>query len=145
MDKTEFIEILPANQIKKGTYLLADDIVCKVSEYHTAKTGKHGSAKMIIKAYELISGKQKDITISTADKVEIPIVTRKEYSLIGLEDDYPQLIDENGSLVENIKLDNSEASERLRNETLENQEITVSVFHFMNQTLIDDYKVKKIE
>ena len=44
MDKSDLIDILPANLIKKGTYMLADDVVCKVDEYHTAKTGKHGSA-----------------------------------------------------------------------------------------------------
>jgi translation initiation factor 5A len=145
MDKSDLIDILPANLIKKGTYMLADDVVCKVDEYHTAKTGKHGSAKMLIKAYELVSGKQKDISISTSDKVEIPIINRKEYLLMGIEDNFMQLLTDKGELIENIKLNSNDVSKKLL-ESFENksdeQEITVSVMHFMNQTLVDDFKMK---
>ncbi|AYV76063.1 MAG: translation initiation factor eIF-5A family protein [Terrestrivirus sp.] len=145
MDKSDLIDILPANLIKKGTYMLADNIVCKVDEYHTAKTGKHGSAKMLIKAYELVSGKQKDISISTSDKVEIPIINRKEYLLMGIEDNFMQLLNDKGELIENIKLNNNDVSKKLL-ESFENksdeQEVTVSIMHFMNQTLVDDLKMK---
>ena len=100
---------------------------------------------MLIKAYELVSGKQKDISISTSDKVEIPIINRKEYLLMGIEDNFMQLLTDKGELIENIKLNSNDVSKKLL-ESFENksdeQEITVSVMHFMNQTLVDDFKMK---
>ena len=145
MDRTELIEILQANHIRKGTYILINDVVCKVDDYHTAKTGKHGSAKMLIKAVELVSGKQKETTISTADRVEVPIINRKEYVLVDLDDDFMQLLNEKGEMIENIKLNANAVSDKLRAEFGEtvNAEFTITVLHFMNQTLVDDYKVKK--
>jgi translation initiation factor 5A len=146
MDRSELIEILPANQIRKGTYMLEGDIVCKVDEYHTAKTGKHGSAKMLIKAFELVSGKQKEISISTSDKVDVPIISRKEYTLVGIEEgDYMQLVNDRGELIENIKLNVNEVSGKLKEAFAENDssEISVFIMHFMNQTLVDDFKIKK--
>lgn len=150
MDNTHLISILPANLIRKGTYLLVDDVVCKVDNYHTAKPGKHGAAKMLIQTYEVISGKQKDVSISTKDKVDIPIITRKEYTLMSVdENEYLQLLNDKGEMVDDIKLnENNELCERLMNEwnnKLDDQEFVVTVMHFMNQTFVDDFKVKKYE
>jgi translation initiation factor 5A len=143
------MELLPANQVRVGTYIMINDVVCKVLEYHTAKTGKHGSAKMLVKAQELINGKQKEGTFSTSDMLDVPVITRKEFQLSEIdEDDYLHLIDESNNLVEDIKLTNSDASNALRDayeNRSDDKDIMVQILFFLNTHLIVDHKMVKIK
>lgn len=145
MDNSDLVEIIQVNQIKRGTLVLYDDVVCKVLDYHTAKPGKHGAAKLLIKSVELFSGKNKDISLSTSGTAYQPIVTRKEYMLVAIDDDnYMQLLDDIGEMVENIQLNDNDVSKQIYESFANNPnaEFTVCIMHLMNQTLIDSFKMK---
>lgn len=52
---------------------------CKVTDYSTAKPGKHGSAKASIVGKDIFTGKTYEDTWPTSAGVMIPNVTKTEY------------------------------------------------------------------
>lgn len=85
--------------------MVIKDRPAKVSSVSTSKTGKHGSAKCNFTAIDIFNGKKyEDIQPSTAT-VAIPNVTRKEYSLVDINNEgFCTLMDDDGEIREDIKL-----------------------------------------
>ena len=52
---------------------------CKVTDYSTAKPGKHGSAKASIVWIDIFTNKKYEDTCPTSANVLIPTVTKQEY------------------------------------------------------------------
>jgi translation initiation factor 5A len=59
--------------LKKGSYIVIDGEPCKIVDYSTAKTGKHGSAKAHVVAIGLFSGQKKTLIA--------PLMLRFKYRL----------------------------------------------------------------
>ncbi len=78
---------------------------CKVTDYSTAKPGKHGSAKAAIVGLDIFTGKKYEDSMPTAANVKVPTVNKIEYEVADVaEDDFVSLIREDGSLKEDLKL-----------------------------------------
>jgi translation initiation factor 5A len=60
---------------------------CKVTDASTAKPGKHGSAKVILKAKDILTAKVYECTLHSGDMVPAPIVVRTEYLLLNIDED----------------------------------------------------------
>jgi translation initiation factor 5A len=60
---------------------------CKVTEYSTAKPGKHGSAKATIVGVDIFTGKKHEDSCPTGANILVPIVNKCEYQVIGIDDD----------------------------------------------------------
>jgi translation initiation factor 5A len=58
--------------IKKGGHVVIKGFPCKVAEYSTAKTGKHGSAKANIMGYDIFSGKKYEMFAPTSATAQEP-------------------------------------------------------------------------
>lgn len=50
---------------------------CKVTDYSTAKPGKHGSAKATIVGNDIFTGKKYEDTAPTGATLQVPIVTKE--------------------------------------------------------------------
>jgi len=78
---------------------------CKVTDYSTAKPGKHGSAKASIVGLDIFTGKKYEDSMPTSANVMIPIVNKIEYEVADIdEDDFVSLIQDDGSLKSDLKL-----------------------------------------
>ena len=72
---------------------------CKVSDYSTAKPGKHGSAKATIVGIDIFTGKKYEDGGPTASNIMVPEVSKLEYEVLDInEDDYAVLTDTDGGL-----------------------------------------------
>ena len=60
---------------------------CKVSSVSTSKTGKHGHAKCNFTAVDIFTGKKCEEIIPSTHTAMVPVVTRKEYTLMDIGDD----------------------------------------------------------
>jgi translation initiation factor 5A len=68
---------------------------CKVVSFSTAKTGKHGAAKAMVTGIDIFTSNKYECTFSTGENVDAPLVNRKEYSLLNIDDEgYMSLMDE---------------------------------------------------
>ena len=50
------------NRLKIGSLVMVKGFPCKVTEINTAKTGKHGSAKVILKGKDILTQKVHECT-----------------------------------------------------------------------------------
>lgn len=78
---------------------------CKVTEYSTAKPGKHGSAKATIVGIDIFTNKKYEDSMPTAATAQVPTVNKLEFEVADIaEDDFVSMIQDDGSLKEDLKL-----------------------------------------
>ena len=63
--------------LKVGRHIVIDGEPCKIVSYHTAKTGKHGSAKARIDAIGILDNKKRSLVKPVDAKIEVPLIERK--------------------------------------------------------------------
>merc|ERR1719443_2735921 len=88
------------NRLKVGSLVMIKGNPCKVTDVSTAKPGKHGSAKVILKGKDILTSKVYECTFHAGDMVDAPIVKRTEYTLLNIDDEQLQLLDGNGEMKE---------------------------------------------
>jgi len=97
------------NRLKPGSLVMIKGNPCKVTDTTTAKPGKHGSAKVILKGKDILTDKVYDCTFHAGDMVDAPIVKRVEYTLLNVEEDGAlSLLDAQGEMKEDVSLPEQE-------------------------------------
>ena len=79
--------------LDEGSYVMIDDVPCKITSYSTAKPGKHGSAKARIDAKGVFDGKKRSLSQPVDAKVWVPIINRKQGQVIDVRDGEVQVMD----------------------------------------------------
>lgn len=78
---------------------------CKVTDYSTAKPGKHGSAKATVVGNDIFTGKKYEDTGPTAATAYIPNVTKEELEVADIDEDgFVSVILPDGELKSDLKL-----------------------------------------
>ena len=103
--KTEKVE---SQRLKPGSLVMMKGFPCKVTEVNTAKPGKHGSAKVITKGKDILTGKQYECTFHSGDMVDAPITKRDEYLLLNIDDTTLELLDAQGEVKSDVSLPEDE-------------------------------------
>lgn len=96
------------NRLKPGSLVMIKGNPCKVTETSTAKPGKHGSAKVILKGKDVLTAKVYECTYHAGDMVDAPIVKRTEYTLLNLDDTTLELLDNQGEVKSDVNLPEAE-------------------------------------
>ena len=78
---------LQAGEIRKGAYAMLKGKPCKVVDYSTSKTGKHGHAKAHIIGIDIFTGKKCEDLCPTSHNMLVPIVTKNIYTLMDCSED----------------------------------------------------------
>merc|ERR1712070_101664 len=97
-----------SNRLKNGSLVMIKGNPCKVTEVSTAKPGKHGSAKVILKGKDILTAKVYECTFHAGDLVDAPIVKRNEYTLLNIDDTTLELLDGNGEVKSDVNLPEEE-------------------------------------
>merc|ERR1711918_272591 len=97
-----------SNRLKNGSLVMIKGNPCKVTDVSTAKPGKHGSAKVILKGKDIFTSKVYDCTYHAGDMVDAPIVKRVEYTLLNIDEDSLELLDSNGEVKSDVNLPEEE-------------------------------------
>ena len=96
------------NRLKNGSLVMIKGNPCKVTESTTAKPGKHGSAKVILKGKDVLTAKVYECTFHAGDMVDAPIVKRVEYTLLNIDDNALELLDNTGEVKSDVNLPEAE-------------------------------------
>merc|ERR1712153_276234 len=102
------IETADAGSIRKGGYIMIKGKACKVKDVSVSKTGKHGHAKCKFAASDIFTGATCEELCPSTHAIDQPFVTKKDYSIMGIEGDYLNLMDEEGEMLEDLQLPNVE-------------------------------------
>ena len=82
---------------------------CKVKSIATSKAGKHGHAKAVIVGTDIFNDKNYEDMAPTSHNVYVPYVKREEYTVLDVtEDGFLSLMMEDGSMKEDIKLEDQD-------------------------------------
>ena len=76
-----------AGEIRKGAYAMLKANPCKVVDYSTSKTGKHGHAKAHIIGIDIFTGKKCEDLCPTSHNMSVPTVTKTEYTVMDVSED----------------------------------------------------------
>merc|ERR1711920_930644 len=101
-------EKVESNRLKNGSLIMIKGNPCKVTETSTAKPGKHGSAKVILKGKDVLTHKVYECTFHAGDMVDAPIVKRTEYTLLNIDDTSLEMLDAAGEIKSDVNLPEAE-------------------------------------
>ena len=96
---------LAAGSVKKNSFMVFQGRPCKVVDYTTSKTGKHGHAKASITGIDIFNGKKYEDSVPTSHNVMVPNIKRTEWTVISYDEDgYVTLMNPQGETRQDLKL-----------------------------------------
>src|SRR3989344_9159675 len=79
--------------LKKGKYVIINDVACRVTDIQTSRPGKHGHAKCRLSASSLASGQKFIIVKPAHDKIDVPIVEKKTAQVLSVSGNTANVMD----------------------------------------------------
>jgi len=70
-----------AGSLKKNMHAMLGGYPCKIVDYSTSKTGKHGHAKAKIVGIDIFTGKKYEDIAPTGHSIPVPVIKRTEYQV----------------------------------------------------------------
>ncbi|KAG2219115.1 hypothetical protein INT45_009782 [Circinella minor] len=124
---------MQCSALRKNGHVVIKGRPCKIVEMSTSKTGKHGHAKVHLVAIDIFTNKKLEDLSPSTHNMDVPNVTRREYSLINIEDGFLSLMLDDGSTKEDVKVPDNEIGEQIQSDFDEGKELLVTVVSAMNE------------
>merc|ERR1712187_456546 len=101
-------EVYPqqCGELRKGSNVMIKGKPCKVVDYSTSKTGKHGHAKAHIVALDIFTNRKYEDLCPKSHKMEIPFVKKIELQVLSADPDSGEvsLLLESGETKDDLNL-----------------------------------------
>ena len=112
--------------LRKNGYCMLKGHPVRIVEINTAKVGKHGSSKSKITGIDIFSGNKYEEIHPTGHNIDIPNIARVEFTLVDIGDDgFVSLMDDAGNSREDLKLENNDECNKIRD--MFGNDLTVAV------------------
>ena len=89
MEKTTSV----IKDLRKGSFVLIDDVPCRVDDVSVSKSGKHGASKARIDAIGLLDGRRRSLVKPADENVNVPIILKKKAQVLAISGNKVQLMD----------------------------------------------------
>jgi translation initiation factor 5A len=122
------------------------DLLLQIVDYSTSKTGKHGHAKANITGVDIFTGRKYEDISPTSHNMLQPIVTRKDYQLVDIDEDgFVTMMDDKNDTRSDLRIDPSsdETHKKLKEDFDEGNDLLVTVLAAMSTEKI--IAVKEIQ
>jgi translation initiation factor 5A len=86
-------KLASVGSLKKGDTLLIDGAPCKITTLQISRPGKHGHAKVNLMGVGVIDGKKRNLIMPGHDKVEIPIVEKRNAQVLSISNNKANVMD----------------------------------------------------
>lgn len=86
-------KLVDVGGLKKGDTIIIDDAACKITDVSVSRPGKHGHAKVNMMAVGILDGKKRNLVLPGHDKVEAPIIEKKNAQILSISGDKAQVMD----------------------------------------------------
>jgi len=135
---------LQASAFRKGTNIVLKDHPCKVVDMSTSKTGKHGHAKINFTGIDIFTGKKYKALQASTHNMWTFDSKKAEWSVMSLEGDALQLINEDGETREDIQLPADEELAKQIKDAVEagEKEVFVTVLSALKQDQVTACNLK---
>jgi len=105
---------MQCSALRKNGFVMIKGRPCKIVEMSTSKTGKHGHAKVHMVALDIFTQKKYEDICPSTHNMDVPNVTRKDYQLMNIDDDYLSLMDDGGVQREDLKIPDGDVGDEIR-------------------------------
>uniref|UniRef100_H3CMF9 Eukaryotic translation initiation factor 5A n=1 Tax=Tetraodon nigroviridis TaxID=99883 RepID=H3CMF9_TETNG len=122
-------ETYPAqcSSLRKNGFVMLKTCPCKIVEMTTSTTGKHGHAKVHLTGVDIFTGKEYEDICPSTHNMDVPHVVRKDYTLVDVTDGFVHLMDDDGSIREDLKLPESELGKDIKTKFDNGEELMLTV------------------
>ena len=86
-------KLVSVGSLKKGDTIIIDGAPCKIVDTSTSRPGKHGHAKVNMMAVGMLDGKKRQMVMPGHDKVEAPIVEKKNAQVLSVSGSTANVMD----------------------------------------------------
>eukprot|EP00088_Acartia_fossae_P011367 TRINITY_DN15742_c1_g1_i1.p1 TRINITY_DN15742_c1_g1~~TRINITY_DN15742_c1_g1_i1.p1 ORF type:complete len:159 (-),score=43.13 TRINITY_DN15742_c1_g1_i1:613-1089(-) len=132
---------MQCSALRKGGFVMIKSRPCKIVEMSTSKTGKHGHAKVHMVALDIFTGKKLEDICPSTHNMEVPNVKRKDYQLIGLDDDFLSLMDDSGDTRDDLKCPDGDIGDEIRTAINDEKDILCTVLSAVGEECVIATKV----
>ena len=105
----------------------------QIVDMSTSKTGKHGHAKVHLVAIDIFTNRKYEDSPPPTHNLEVPNVTRREYQLINIDDGYLNLMSNDGSSKDDVKVPEGELGEQINAQFEEGKDLMVTIVSAMEE------------
>ena len=120
------------SSLKKGSYIIVEDVASVVTDISISRPGKHGHAKANIMAAGIIDGKKRNM-VTGDHQVEAPILGKKNAQVLSTDGDMANLMD-----METYETFDLPIPEELKGEVTEG--VTVLYWEVLDEKVIKQVK-----
>ncbi|KAJ1965833.1 translation initiation factor eIF5A [Dipsacomyces acuminosporus] len=131
---------LQCSALRKNGHVVIKGRPCKIVDMSTSKTGKHGHAKVNLVAIDIFTGKKLEDMSPSTHNMEVPVVSRNEYSLINIEDGFLSLMKDDGEMKEDCKLPEGDLGAQMEADFNDGKELNVTVLSAMGEEAAISFK-----
>ena len=86
-------KVTTIGELKPGSFVLIDDVPCKVINTTHSKPGKHGAAKVRIEAVGIVDDKKRAIVQPADARIDVPIIEKRNAQVISISGDKASVMD----------------------------------------------------
>lgn len=86
-------KLVSVGTLKKGDTIIIDNAACRITDTATSRPGKHGHAKVNLMAVGILDGKKRNAVMPGHDKVETPIIEKKNAQILSVSGDKANVMD----------------------------------------------------
>lgn len=87
------VRFTTAGSMKKGSYILIDNVACRVTDTQTSKPGKHGHAKIRITAVGILDEKKRELVCPAHDNINTPVIEKRTAQVLSLSGNTANVMD----------------------------------------------------
>ncbi|EAL64894.1 eukaryotic translation initiation factor 5A [Dictyostelium discoideum AX4] len=132
---------IQCSALRKNGFVVIKGFPCKIVDMSTSKTGKHGHAKVNITAIDIFTGKKYEEICPSTHNIDVPNVSRKEYTVMDVQDGYLSLLDAGGEVKEDLALPEDDIGKEITQMLKEGKEPLVSVISALGKEGVVSVKV----
>jgi len=127
---------MQCSALRKNGHVVIKGRPCKIVEMSTSKTGKHGHAKVHLVAIDIFTGKKMEDICPSTHNMDVPNVSRNEYTLVNIDDGFLNLMTPDGSATkDDVKVPEGDLGKQIEADFEEGKDLIVTVVSSMNEEM----------
>lgn len=124
------------SSLRKNGHVMLKGRPCKIMEMSTSKTGKHGHAKVHLVGLDIFTNKKYEDLCPSTHNIDVPNITRSDFTLVDIEDGFASIMDENGEIRSDLRVPDNEVGAKIKTDFESGVELIVTVLKALEEECI---------
>jgi len=131
---------MQCSALRKNGHVVIKGRPCKIVDMSTSKTGKHGHAKVHLVAIDIFTGKKLEDICPSTHNMDVPNVRRTEYQLVNIDDGFLNLMTQDGTAKDDVKVPESDLGGQISGGFEEGKDLLVTIVAAMGEEQAISFK-----